>query len=101
MPLSTNQLQQLLDGTALKEQQGSPADHMSVPTGAQAATSTEGDWLYFVKNAADAYAKNTYVMLNLSSEGTPQSSSISCILNGEGMPNPVIYSFLPSGRYTP
>jgi hypothetical protein len=101
MPLSSGQLQRLLDGTEENEKSKSPSDHMSVGTETQAAPAGSNDWLSYVKNIADLRSKNAFVMLNLSSEGTPRSSSISCILNSTGMPNKVYYSFLPSGSYVP
>jgi hypothetical protein len=101
MPANDQQLQRLLDGTAANEQSTSPSDHMTVGTETQAAPAGSNDWLSYVKNIADLRAKNAYVMLNLSPEGTPRSSSISCVLNPTGMPNKVLYTFLPAGSYIP
>lgn len=57
------------------------------------------DWLSYLRDAADQRAKNAFVMLNLSSEGTPRSSTPTCILNSVGFSYPVVYSFLPPGSY--
>ena len=99
MPLSSGQLQALLNATAANEQEKSSADHMTTGTGGAATPAKSQDWLSYLRNAAEQRAGNAFVMLNLSPEGAPRSSAPSCILNSAGFTRPVVYSFLPPGSY--
>lgn len=99
MPLNGGQLQRLLDATATNESSTSPADHMTVGTGESLVEARKNDWVSHLRDIAEQRAKDAFVMLNLSPEGSPSPSIRTCIMSPTGFPTNVVYAFLPPGSF--